>query len=888
MIPQRLYVTSLSQYRQQLSNKDPEAWNNYLQVRQELRREDFVLLRSTLWKSKTWDTEGRVLRVLQDMKERGMSWGTLEYNEYFIAKLFFNEYQDILDVYEGEFQQNNVHLTIGSFNVMVATFLLTDQKDKAIQLIKEAQNKWHITPDIRDFERTIRRALPTNKQLVELAKELIVEHGITDTETLNSNLMHLFREKRLDEVKQLLKEYKGHELDVNSYNLLIKGFADARMNREATGYYKEMESKKMKPNAYICTTMLDIYAHARDIQSAEEVVRQTVLGGHTVDEVIYNQLIKVYFKCRQPRKAFLAFEEIQKSKRLQMNEVILNTMVNGLVINKELKVANKIYQQMIQTKFKPDIVTFNTMLKGYADVGDLGSALEVIKDMFRLNQEPDIVTFTTFINSIFDTKTPKSAEDMMNLLYEMGVKPNIYTFNSMINGWIRVNKMSEAEKTLNIMMTDYKELKPTVHTFTNLIQGYIEQMNLNKAMKTFQTLLQHGIEPDRATFNFMIVGFLNFDRLEDAEDLRDWFVRQETTLFKFRFEQEPMEEKKAFLQKLNLNWKMLSEEEKENIREELEICCQALLRSKSDNPTLAMIEQFVNMETFFEVDFEKVPNLVGNRLVYLKQGKAYVPMSEQVNIVMNEYQDYLYKSLESTAKLLPRIEEDDRLKPILLNVEKQYVGKSYNNADVDYSGSVTANEVDTLVKRHAPLCMRHLHDGLRTNKHLRHEGRLQYGLFLKGIGLSVEEALVFWRRAFSDITDDKFQKNYAYNVRYNYGLEGRRVNYNPYSCTKIISGTAPGTGEYHGCPFRHGSDKSLEAKLFKDQISRSHVDEILDLVRSKHYQLACTRYFEATHLENKEKIDPIEHPNQYYELSKKLAENNNNNNHHSEAMEIDG
>ncbi|KAG1052061.1 hypothetical protein G6F43_005781 [Rhizopus delemar] len=350
-----------------------------------------------------------------------------------------------------------------------------------------------------------------------------------------------------------------------------------------------------------------------------------------------------------------------------------------------------------------------------------------------------------------------------------------------------------------------------------------------------------------------------------------------------------MEEKKAFLQKLNLNWKMLSEEEKENIREELEICCQALLRSKSDNPTLAMIEQFVNMETFFEVDFEKVPNLVGNRLVYLRQGKAYVPMSEQVNIVMNEYQDYLYKSLESTAKLLPRIEEDDRLKPILLNVEKQYVGKSYNSADVDYSGSVTANEVDTLVKRHAPLCMRHLHDGLRTNKHLRHEGRLQYGLFLKGIGLSVEEALVFWRRAFSDITDDKFQKNYAYNVRYNYGLEGRRVNYNPYSCTKIISGTAPGTGEYHGCPFRHGSDKSLEAKLFKDQISRSHIDEILDLVRSKHYQLACTRYFEATHLENKEKIDPIEHPNQYYELSKKLAENNNNNNNnHSEAMEIDG
>lgn len=76
--------------------------------------------------------------------------------------------------------------------------------------------------------------------------------------------------------------------------------------------------------------------------------------------------------------------------------------------------------------------------------------------------------------------------------------------------------------------------------------------------------------------------------------------------------------------------------------------------------------------------------------------------------------------------------------------------------------------------------MRNLHEALRADKHLKHGGRLQYGLFLKGIGLSIEEALRFWRIAFSNMTDDKFQKEYAYNIRYNYGLEGRRVNYKPY------------------------------------------------------------------------------------------------------------
>ncbi|CAO0803387.1 unnamed protein product [Mucor circinelloides] len=351
-----------------------------------------------------------------------------------------------------------------------------------------------------------------------------------------------------------------------------------------------------------------------------------------------------------------------------------------------------------------------------------------------------------------------------------------------------------------------------------------------------------------------------------SEDLRDWFVKQETALFKYRFEQESLEEKRNFLRHLNLNWKILSNEEKEEIREELEICSRP-----RQTTTAHAVQDYVNSETFFEVDFFKVPLMVANRSVYVRRGKAYVPMSDQINLVMVEFKNHLMKALDATSKLLPRMEEDDRLKPILLNVEKQYIGRNYNEIG-EATGSITAKEVDSFIHHHAPLCMRNLHDSLRADKHLKHGGRLQYGLFLKGIGLSVEEAMIFWRQAFANITDDKFQKEYAYNIRYNYGLEGKRVNYSPYSCSKIITSNPPSTGENHGCPFRHFSSGNLEARLRKDNISAAHIDEILELVRNKHYQVACTKHFEVTHPQNKEKIDNIEHPNAYYELSKALAE----------------
>lgn len=51
----------------------------------------------------------------------------------------------------------------------------------------------------------------------------------------------------------------------------------------------------------------------------------------------------------------------------------------------------------------------------------------------------------------------------------------------------------------------------------------------------------------------------------------------------------------------------------------------------------------------------------------------------------------------------------------------------------------------------------------------------------------------------------QFDKAYAYSIRHMFGKEGKRTDYTPYSCMKVILSNPPSQGDYHGEWNRHDS-----------------------------------------------------------------------------------
>lgn len=108
-------------------------------------------------------------------------------------------------------------------------------------------------------------------------------------------------------------------------------------------------------------------------------------------------------------------------------------------------------------------------------------------------------------------------------------------------------------------------------------------------------------------------------------------------------------------------------------------------------------------------------------------------------------------------------------------------------------------------------------------------------------------------------------------------------------------GNAPGPQDHHGCPFRHFNETNLRAQMTSHMVDEFDTEDIMRMVKGRHYQVACTRYYEVTRARmlgiGTETLkggglggnggseiasqELIEHPNQFFEQSFLLMKGHN-------------
>lgn len=358
------------------------------------------------------------------------------------------------------------------------------------------------------------------------------------------------------------------------------------------------------------------------------------------------------------------------------------------------------------------------------------------------------------------------------------------------------------------------------------------------------------------------------------EELRHWFCKYECELLRHRlkpknFDMKSLQEYMGFVP--------ISDDIKQQYYRELH--------------TLAPAGGWI-VSDYYQVPFTQVLSLVANRKCLLRNGYAYVHENEATDIVlqkfrtqlsqqlaiMGRYQYQNYTSDHSYSGFPNGDPESVRILPLIHNLDKVILQREPQHSDAEHQlvgYALTAANMSHYVD-HMPLCMRNIHRGMLADGKLKYHARLQYSLFLKGAGLTMEDCIAFLQKHFRVITNEEFNKQYSYNLRHIYGKEGKRESKSSYACMKIIMGLPAPSGpqQHHGCPYRHYDSTHLYQLLSSLKIGNSPLErkEIVEIAKEQHQpQVACQKHFHIQHplvSSSNINVDNVgNHPNAWFRAS---------------------
>ena len=148
-----------------------------------------------------------------------------------------------------------------------------------------------------------------------------------------------------------------------------------------------------------------------------------------------------------------------------------------------------------------------------------------------------------------------------------------------------------------------------------------------------------------------------------------------------------------------------------------------------------------------------------------------------------------------------------------------------------------------------PPCMRDKFEKLSRFAHLQYADRFELNLFLKGVGLTVNETLMFWRKGvFPKGKMKAYQGEHTYAIRHHYGLEGAMKDYTPHNCASL-------QGKHEGrrsCPFVSAGDVETfrnenSARPWYQELSLEGRERVENMVFSGNPCAACEQVFVDAH-----------------------------------------
>ncbi|MHA2502529.1 MAG: hypothetical protein ACXAE3_06660 [Candidatus Kariarchaeaceae archaeon] len=420
------------------------------------------------------------------------------------------------------------------------------------------------------------------------------------------------------------------------------------------------------------------------------------------------------------------------------------------------------------------------------------------------------------------------------------------------------------------------EIEEFIHRRSEIYDDLKNDHDFSKRHGESDAAYQERIAVDSKTITVMKMGIV--------EDLvyTNWFLEYEGDLFQYRFENALWSDKEKVLDFLfpddefGQNWMVLDDliaHLGEDLIQELNIPplnTRKEQAKKSQYLTYKGEEFGMQKMIALSYRYASAHLLRRNKRIIIYKGWVLLSLDRYSTTIKHRYQDLFQEDLD---KLRERIKteasgEIKRLRGQINDLIHRHISPKYSLNTV---GSLNLEgTINNMIL--FPPCIQELLQKVDETGYLNHNQRLQLGLFLKHIGMGVDEQLRYWYERAVDnkgLSFEEFESRAGYNIRHLYGLEGSEKDYNMIACSKLQL-------EYY-CTFIQrdvSGVKSMVEHYMKQQPGYDQARKhpiALQVIQNKEKsqpKMACAKYLEMT---SNRTVKAITFPLQYVNIAAKSS-----------------
>ncbi|CAL9773973.1 unnamed protein product [Musa acuminata subsp. burmannicoides] len=350
-----------------------------------------------------------------------------------------------------------------------------------------------------------------NSQALQAGEALhahAIKMGLDANVYVRNNLMSLYAV--CGEVRSIQKLFDGFpEKDLVSWTTLISGYTKAGLAKKAVKVFEEMMSENLRADGVTMVAVLSACAELGDLELGRNLHRY--IGARQIDMDVFvgNALVDMYSKCGDVDSAYQLFNEMPVR-----NVVSWNSIISGLVNNKEFKQALELFRQMQRQGIEPDAFTLVGVLNSCASLGALELGQWVHAYINRNGIEADGITG----NALVDMYSKCGRIDRAMEVFGGMAHKDVYTYTSMIVGLAMHGRGEEALELFAAMSS--AGVKPNEVTFVGVLSACSHAGLVDVGLRHFESMSAvYGLVPQIEHYGCVVDMFGRAGRLDKAQDL---------------------------------------------------------------------------------------------------------------------------------------------------------------------------------------------------------------------------------------------------------------------------------------------------------------------------------------------------------------------------------